>query len=103
MLSQQLIENALALTGKTMGDILETKTVDHWNYWHEPFDIICIEKFFYSLLDRQFLIKYYQNQKPWYLPSTETTDLMSGEFWYAIMEYQSDNEKPLQDLLTKIN
>lgn len=96
---QQLIENALALCGKTMGDM--TVWVPDWG-WYEYELEFSIERFFYSLLDRQFLIKYYQNQKPWYLPSTETTDLMSGEFWYAIMEYQSWDEKPLQDLLAKI-
>ena len=102
MLDNKLIESALWLTGKTMDLVLETKTIDHWSYWHEPYEVISIEKFSYYLLDRNFLIKYYQNQKPWYTPSKETTDLMAGEFWYAIMEYQSGDEQPLTQLLINI-
>ena len=94
MLDNKLIESALALTGKTMEDVSDEDTSNR--LWFR-IDIFC-----YYLLDRQFLIKYYQNQKPWYMPSIETTDLMAGEFWYAIMEYQSWNEKPLIELLSKI-
>ena len=99
MLDNKLIESALQLTGKTMED-MKVLEVEEW-----ASDIskeFSIEKFSYYLLDRQFIIKYYQNQKPWYTPSIETTDLMAGEFWYAIMEYQSWNEEPLIELLTKI-
>lgn len=113
MLSQQLIKSALALTWKTMDDMeiieLEWQYVEYqvedWydeRYIQTTSSIFSIEKFCYYLLDKKFIIKYYQNKKPWYTPSIETTDLMAGEFWYAIMEYQSWNEKPLIELLTKI-
>ena len=95
MLDNKLIESALQLTGKTMKEIEEYEE-------NEIVWIFSIEKFSYYLLDRNFLIKYYQNQKPWYTPSIETTDLMAGEFWYAIMEYQSWQEQPLIELLTPI-
>ena len=98
ILDTKLIENALALTGKTMEDMEEAihkpNTTGKYKF--------SIEKMCYYLLERNFLIKYYQNQKHWYTPSTETTDLTSGEFWYAIMEYQSGNEQPLIELLSKI-
>lgn len=99
-LDNKLIENALALTGKTMEDIEVWRERIRDNIWKNW--IFSIEKFCYYLLERNFLIKYYQNQKPWYTPSIETTDLMAGEFWYAIMEYQSGNEKPIISLLEKI-
>lgn len=94
MIPQELIESALWLTGKTMEDVSDEDTSNR--LWFR-IDIFC-----YYLLDRQFIIKYYQNQKPWYTPSIETTDLMAGEFWYAIMEYQSGDEQPLIQLLKKI-
>ena len=94
MLDNKLIESALQLTGKTMEDVSDEDTSNR--LWFR-IDIFC-----YYLLDRQFIIKYYQNQKPWYTPSIETTDLMAGEFWYAIMEYQSGDEQPLIQLLKKI-
>ena len=94
MLDNKLIESALWLTGKTMEDVSDEDTSNR--LWFR-IDIFC-----YYLLDRQFIIKYYQNQKPWYTPSIETTDLMAGEFWYAIMEYQSGDEQPLIQLLKKI-
>ena len=94
MIPQALIERALALTGKTIDYVQEYDS--HGQNW------LSIEKFCYYLLDRKFIIKYYQNQKPWYMPSIETTDLMAGEFWYAIMEYQSWNEEPIISLLEKI-
>ncbi len=100
MIPQELIESALQLTGKTMEDM---EVVSGVIYQQEELTYrFSIEKFCYYLLDRQFIIKYYQNQKPWYTPSIETTDLMAGEFWYAIMEYQSGDEQPLIQLLTPI-
>ena len=95
MIPQELIESALQLMGKTMEDMEEYEE-------NEIVWIFSIEKFCYYLLDRKFIIKYYQNQKPWYTPSIETTDLMAGEFWYAIMEYQFWQEQPLIQLLTPI-
>ena len=92
MLDNKLIESALQLTGKTIWFIEEWIGIKY----------VSIPTFCYYLLDRQFIIKYYQNQKPWYTPSIETTDLMAGEFWYAIMEYQSGDEEPLIQLLKKI-
>ena len=94
MLDNKLIESALQLTGKDYSWIQNPYVIMDTDY--------DIEKFSYYLLDRNFLIKYYQNQKHWYTPSIETTDLMAGEFWYAIMEYQSGDEEPLIQLLTPI-
>ena len=106
MLDNKLIESALQLTGKTMEDMNIPKYLwdcnVNWMAFPEFWDKFSIEKFCYYLLDKKFLIKYYQNKKPWYTPSIETTDLMAGEFWYAIMEYQSWNENPLIELLSKI-
>ena len=107
MIPQELIESALQLTGKTMNDMTEPEFVHRTQWFPKLYHwrinwLFSIEKFCYYLLDRQFIIKYYQNQKPWYTPSIETTDLMAGEFWYAIMEYQSWNEEPLIKLLTPI-
>ena len=100
ILDNKLIENALALCEYMYDDM---EVVSWVIYQKEELTYrFSIEKFCYYLLERHFLIKYYQNQNPWYMPSTETTDLMAGEFWYAIMEYQSGNEKPLIELLSKI-
>jgi len=97
MLDNKLIESALQLTGKKLYEM------NRWYSWEYEVEFkFCIAEFCYYLLERHFLIKYYQNQNPWYTTSIETTDLMAGEFWYAIMEYQSWNENPLIELLSKI-
>ena len=106
MINQQLIDNALKLCGKSMDDMNIPRylwdSVVNWMAFPEFWEEFSYPNFFYYILDRQFLIKYYQNNKPWYTPHTATTDLMSGEFGYAIMEYQSWNPEPIEDLLCKI-
>ena len=56
MIPQELIESALQLTGKDYSWIQNPYVIMDTDY--------DIEKFSYYLLDRNFLIKYYQNQKP---------------------------------------
>ncbi len=99
-LPQELIERALALCDKSMADMEIWAEHIRENIWKNG--IFSIEKFFYYILDRQFLIKYYQNNRTWYTPNVAKTDLMAWEFWYAIMEYQSWNSEPIISLLTKI-
>ena len=100
MLNNTLIENALNLTGKTMEDMKEL--IDLWN--NDAGYYFSIEKFCYYLLSPEFIEKYYKNMYPnkeiytysnffhWY----------TERFWIAIYEYQSWNEEPLQELLSKI-
>lgn len=99
MLQTELIQKALDLSGKSMEDMEEEICIPYEDTYLQEFSY---PKFFYYILDRKFLIKYYQNNKPWYTPDVATTDLMAGEFWYAIMEYQSWNTEPLLELLKKI-
>lgn len=86
MLNEQLIIKALALTDKTMEDMMEN-TGDNL-YW-EDF-VFSIEKFAYYLLSHEFLEKY--------------GEWMSYVFviGIAINECQEWNQKPLEELLSKI-
>lgn len=99
-LDTKLIENALALTGKTMEDMMEWihKPNKVWKY------IFSIEKFCYYLLSPEFIEKYYKNMYP-----NEEVYTYSNffhwcveRFWNAIFQCQDWNEKPLQELLSKI-
>jgi len=97
MLDNKLIISSLELTGKTMDLVLETKTIDHWSYWHEPYEVISIERFCYYLLSPEFIEKYDKIEYPrvW---SCRTCMY----FWLAIYEYQLGNEQFLIELLKKI-
>ena len=95
MLDNKLIESALWLTGKTMDLVLETKTIDHWSYWHEPYEVISIGKFCYYLISEDF-IKSYKESPGNYGMNIEI------DFLYAIQDYQSWNEEPLIKLLTPL-
>lgn len=87
-MEKQLIENALALCGKTTRYVYEYPEIDN--------DNISIEKFCYYLLSPEFIEKY-KNIEPYCYPFA-----VWHYFWQAIYEYQSWNEKPLIELLTKI-
>lgn len=91
MLDNKLIKNALALTGKTMEDMMEWihKPNKVWKY------IFSIEKFCYYLLSPEFIGKY-----------CEIDDIRPSQWiviiWWAIYKYQSDNEEFLIELLYKL-
>lgn len=92
MIPQQLIENALALTGDNREDMMEW-IPDEISFYK----IFSIEKFCYYLLSPEFIEKYQNLQiVKWCI------HYYVGEFWKAIYEYQSGNEKPLISLLEKI-
>lgn len=100
MLSQQLIEKALALTGKKMEDMYE------WYQIPAPESLwawLSIEKFCYYLLSPEFIEKYtdfvWNKCKKWeWISINYSVDA----FWKAIYEYQSWNETQLVELLKKI-
>lgn len=85
MLSQQLMEKALSLTGKTMEDM-------EWDVWK-----FSMPRFCYYLLSPEFIEQIMETQEikyaPWYY---------MHRFWEAIYEYQLWNEEPLIALLSKI-
>lgn len=101
MIPTELIERTLALTGKNEWDVCELTMVDKsddkiitkWKF--------SIEKFFYYILSPSFIEKYYESQRPWYMPDQATLDLMSWEFGYAIYAYQSGDSSKLINLLSK--
>lgn len=110
-LDNTLIENALALTGKTMDDmeeiyksydkvacIVDYENMDlHFDYSTR----FSIKNFCYYLLSPEFIEKY-----------SEIYNYVEGEnfeertiaftFWLAIYEYQNGDSQPLITLLQKI-
>lgn len=100
MLDNKLIENALALTGKTMEDmetIDKQKYLQEEPYFEESLFEFSIEKFYAFLLSPEFIEKYMW--RDWDL---ENRLYFIDSFWTAIYEYQSGNEQPLISLLEKI-
>lgn len=93
-LSETLIENALALTGKTMEDMNELTPEDYPK-------VFSIEKFCYYLLSPEFIEKYhtrYTDYPYW----DDSKDITYSRFWVAIWKYQKGNHSPLISLLEKI-
>ena len=97
---QELIENALALTGKKMEDMCIYS--DFWEDFSK-------EYFCYYLLSTEFIEKYIpiiiEEVYLWEYNSDFDADpeTVSCEyFWTAICEYQKGNSQPLIDLLSKI-
>lgn len=114
-----LIENALALTGKTMEE-MQTITPDWSNWWFS------IEKFCFYLLSPEFIEKYrkiyddsdtYIRDAEWnpiesiYTPKEwgKALTWTACAIWWAIYEYQRKDEEfpdwnpePLISLLEKI-
>lgn len=99
MLSQQLIESALALTWINLLENNISKRNFEWNIVE-----FSIEKFFFYLLSLDFLYKYVKFIKVYWEPVSD--DKKVRDFWVrfldAIFLYQSGNEKPLIELLSKI-
>lgn len=97
LLSETLIENALKLTGKTIVNMEEAI--------HRPNSTgkyrFSIEKFCYYLLSPEFIEKY-SGIINWEYYFVWQEERMSATVWQAIYEYQSGNEQPLIDLLSKI-
>lgn len=87
---QELIEKALALTGKT------TDNVEIFTWSSIDFSI---EKFCYYLLGPEFIEKYNSEYCDTINCDTAYT---ASSFWYAIYEYQKWNSQRLIELLSKI-
>lgn len=97
MLDTKLIENALALTAKTMEDMEIINLIWDWRARCE----FSIEKFCYYLLSPEFIEKYKK------MNDKSKTDWMHESyyircFWRAIYEYQLWNEEQIANLLSKI-
>ncbi len=99
MIYNTLIENALALTGKKLYEM------NRWYSWEYEVEYkFCIAEFCYYLLSPEFIEKYYKNMYPNEEIYTYSNFFhwLTERFWIAIYEYQSWNEEPLQELLSKI-
>ena len=84
-MEQKLIESALWLTGKTMGDmeeIIATNIMDYHNT--DIYPEFSIEKFCYYLLSPEFIEKY----NIYYPPSINKWNWIAKDFWEAIYEYK---------------
>lgn len=90
----ELIEKALALTGKTMEDIEEKVNKIWWTMYKK----FCIEKFCYYLLSPSFIEKYSNEVTPSTMYMTPLCEMM----WRIIHAYQKGNSEPLIELLQKI-
>lgn len=99
-LDPKLIESSLALTGKTMEDMNRCIYCEMVLWAKKEFSI---EKFCYYLLSPEFIEKYldtiYQYAK---ISKPDRMKMIARWYWDAIYEYQSGNEQPLIDLLSKI-
>ena len=89
-MEQKLIESALWLTGKTMGDmeeIIATNIMDYHNT--DIYPEFSIEKFCYYLLSKPFLSEY----EPYYW--VQFKDSMRYRVWHAF-QMQSSHTMKLQ-------
>jgi len=88
MISNDLITKALSITWKTYEEFMEYHMSWPEFWWY---------RFCCYLLSKEFLEKYpekYMSRNPY--------PAMSAIVWQCIYEYQSWNEKPIIDLLSKI-
>lgn len=86
MIPTHLIQAALQLTGKIIGDMNEI--VHWWDYGH--IDEFSIEKFCYYLLSPEFIEKYLiLHNESWPI----WNDSISRRIWVAITESQRKDEK----------
>ena len=94
-LPEQLIIKVLALTGKTMDDMV----IKHYT---DTVPLFSIEKLCFYLLSHEFVDIYY----PIFLWNNIVSDdyrfRVCESFWTAIYEYQKWNAQPIIDLLSKI-
>lgn len=110
MIDNTLIEKALSITWKSMED-MEERYVIYANANTEVGIVkykFSIEKFCYYLLSPEFIEKYCKiHYKEWetYLDTTREILIPAivCSFAIAIHIYQKWNEKPLSELLIKIN
>jgi len=100
LIPQELIERALALTGKTMEYIEEISSAD-WHNDPEYFYKLSIEKFCYYLLSQLFLARYCEEVEI-YSKINDTDSYLAWEFWKAIMLMQWWDKRKLTSLLEKI-
>ena len=93
----RLIENALALTWRTMED-MQTIQFDWLDaYYQQAYkEAFSYPKFYAYLLSPEFIEKYKERN------DSELSFGIILQFWKAIYEYQKGNPKPLEDLLKKI-
>lgn len=102
-----LIENALALTGKTMEDMkIEIFKwlcfTEFWDFnWPDCEVRFSDEYFCFYLLSDSFINNYLAKVERDYMTHDCESELCMY-IWYSIKEYQSWNHKPLQNLLEKI-
>ena len=94
MLTQQLIQSALWLTGKSMDDMEIVYSGRSLAF------VFSIERFCYYLLSPEFIEKYRDVIADFY--DFDKTHLSIERFAKAIWYYQKWNEQPLIDLLSKI-
>lgn len=106
MLKQELIENALALTGKTMEDMNEFSSVETYRdvelmetkvtpTWYK----FSIEKLCYYLLSPEFIYEY---MKVSYTESIIDIAISIREYQRKDIDYPNWNEEPITNLLSKI-
>ena len=99
MIDNKLIESALWLTGKTMED---TEEVSGVIYQQEELTYrFSIEKFCYYLLSPEFVEKYSKTIN-WEFFFDWQEERVARMFWLNIYRFQSWDEEPLIDLLSKI-
>lgn len=97
----ELIEKALALTGKTTEDmetIDKQKYIEEEPFFEESLFEFSIEKFYYYLLSSEFIERYKSN-----VPiAIGKPNWVTYIIWEAIYSYQKGNPEPLISLLSKI-
>ena len=110
-LPQELIERALALTGKTIKDmyvlgwtydneyIISPEKISKLEEW-DLYIYFCIKSFCFYLLSPEFIEEFYYKSdmsSEW-----KCKFLLPQDFWIAINFFQDWNSQPLIDLLEKI-
>lgn len=96
MIYNTLIENALALTGKKLYEM------NRWYSWEYEVEYkFCIAEFCYYLLSPEFIEKYSKTIN-WEFFFDWQEERVARMFWLNIYRFQSWDEQPLIDLLSKI-
>lgn len=98
MINNTLIEKALSITWKSMEDM----KYDYIAHCEIPVDNkFSIEKFCYYLLSPEFVEKYSKTIN-WEFFFDWQEERVARMFWLNIYRFQSWDEEPLIDLLSKI-
>lgn len=96
MIYNTLIENALALTVKKLYEM------NRWYSWEYEVEYkFCIAEFCYYLLSPEFIEKYSKTIN-WEFFFDWQEERVARMFWLNIYRFQSWDEQPLIDLLSKI-